>query len=139
MSDEKFKGLVEKTRRAADTKDAAPETGPVAEEAEGKEAFSVLSADRMQKVMCEFRFKTGDSAALPYSYLVLATHNRSDGIELDFSAHKVRLVGQNLGPLYLGLVAQRVASVQEVDELQGEAELGRDATVVTKIELSKAE
>lgn len=139
MSEEKFKGLVEKTRRAGDAKDAAPDADTPAGEVEGKEAFSVLSADRMQKVMCEFRFKTGDSAALPYSYLVLATYNRSAGIELDFSAHKVRLVGQNLGQLYLGLVAQRVAFVQEVDELQGEAELGPDATVVTKIELSKAE
>ena len=139
MTDEKFTSLVEKTKRqAGEGKDAAPLTAADEPGDEpGKDPFSVLSADRMQKVMCEFRLKTGNAVALAYSYLVKAEFDPSSGIDLDFSAHKVRLTGKNLAPVFAGLVTQRVAVVTEMDDLYAEAELGPDATVVTGIEVSQ--
>lgn len=140
MTDDKFKGLVDKTRRqAVEGKDVVPEAVGAEAEASGGEAYSVLSADRAQKAMCEFRSKTGNAVALAYSYLVKAEFDPSRGIELDFSAHVVKLSGRNLAPVFSGLVAQRVAVVTETDELQAEATLGKDATVVTGISVSKAE
>jgi len=107
-----------------------------AEEAEHK-AFSTISADRQQKVMLELRFKTDDAEAFPYSYLVWAKFNRSEGILLDFGVAEVRISGLNLRPLYAGLVAQRVAMIPEVDELYAEAEGAKDGTVVTRIEVKE--
>lgn len=140
MTDDKFKGLVDKTRRqAVEGKDTVPEAVGAEAEAGSSEAYSVLSADRAQKTMCEFRLKTGNAVALAYSYLVKAEFNPSLGIELDFSAHVVKLTGRNLAPVFAGIVAQRVAVVTEVDELQAEAVLGKDATLVTGVAVSKAE
>ena len=42
-------------------------------------------------------------------------------------------MGRNLGPLFAGLVAQRVAAVREMDDLTAEAFLPPTATVVTQI------
>src|SRR5262245_26119416 len=136
MNDGKFQNLVEQTKRQAGEGKEPHGTAPSAPAAAGgegssPEAFSVLSADRAQKVMCEFRLKTGNAVALAYSYLVKIEFDPSEVIDLDFSAHRVRLVGRNLAPLFAGLVAQRVASVAEMDELQAEAELGAAATAVT--------
>lgn len=140
MTDDKFKGLVDKTRRqAAEGRDAVPAAEGAEVEPGGTDAYSVLSADRAQKAMCEFRLKSGNAVALAYSYLVKAEFDPSRGIELDFSAHTVTLTGKNLAPVFAGIVAQRVAVVTEVDDLQAEAALGKDATVVTGISVSKAE
>ncbi|HEX4613237.1 MAG TPA: hypothetical protein VH092_33935 [Urbifossiella sp.] len=113
---------------------------PVAEEVEEEgggpgESFSMRSADRRQKVMLEFRRKTGDATALAYSYLVRADLDPSGSIVLDFAAYVVQIEGRNLRPLYSGLVVQQVAVVAEVDEIQAEATVPRDKTVVTRIEV----
>lgn len=143
MSDEKFQSLVDKTKRhGGEGKEpiaqAVPQPGHTPDGAE-VDSFSVISADRAQKVMCEFRMKTGDAVALAYSYLVRASFDRSGVIEIDFSAHRVRLSGRNLAPVFAGLVAQRVAVVTEMDELQAEAVLSADATVVTGIEMNEVD
>jgi hypothetical protein len=140
MMDDKFKGLVDKTRRqVADGRDTMPAAEGTEVEAVGSESYSVLSADRAQKAMCEFRLKTGNAVALAYSYLVKIDFDPSAGIEMDFSAHAVKITGKNLAAVFAGLVAQRVAVVTEIDELQAEAVLGKDATVVTGIEVVKVE
>ncbi len=101
-------------------------------EEEGR-SYSTLSADRMQKVMLELRYKTGNAKALAYSYLVAIDFDPSEGIVLDFSGHEVRISGRNLRPLFSGLAAQRVAVVQEVDDLYVETASAPVATVVTEI------
>ncbi len=107
---------------------------PMALEAEEEgPSYSTLSADRMQKVMLELRYKTGNAKALAYSYLVGIDFDPSEGIVLDFSGHEVRISGQNLRSLFSGLVAQRVASIQEVDDLYVEAASAPVSTVVTQI------
>ena len=107
---------------------------PMALEVEEEGAsFSTLSADRQQKVMLELRFKTGNAKALAYSYLVGIDFDPSEGIMLNFSGHEVRISGRNLRPLFSGLVSQRVAAVQEMDDLYVEAASAPAATVVTRI------
>jgi hypothetical protein len=107
---------------------------PVAPEAEEEgPSYSTVSADRMQKVMLELRYKTGNAKALAYSYLVGIDFDPSEGIMLDFSGYEVRISGQNLRPLFSGLVAQRVAAIQEVDDLYAEASSAPVTTVVTRI------
>jgi hypothetical protein len=140
MSDDRFTTLVEKTKRqgeGADTVSLTPSPEAAAEA--GPDPFSVLSADRMQKVMCEFRLRGGNAVALAYSYLVKAEFDPSNGIDLDFSSHQVRLTGNNLAPVFAAVVSQRVAVVTEVDDLHAEAEFGPDATVVTGIAVTKVE
>jgi hypothetical protein len=110
-----------------------PEEPMALEVEEEGPSYSTLSADRQQKVMLELRFKTGNAKALAYSYLVGIDFDPSEGIMLDFSGYEVRISGQNLRPLFSGLVAQRVAAIQEVDELYAEASSAPVATVVTQI------
>jgi hypothetical protein len=144
MSEKKFSNRVDPSKRLAELRDAG--AGKSATEVEEplalelddeQEAFSTLSADRQQKVMLELRFKDGNAKALAYSYLVSIDYDPSQGIRMDFSGYEVRIVGRNLNPLFAGLVAQRVAVVNEVDDLHAEATLQKDAPVVTAIEVSE--
>ena len=117
--------------------DADRDERPSDETAQESEAFSLISSQRQQKLMVEFRFKTGNARALAYSYLVGIEFDPSTGIKMDFSGYEVQIVGRNLAPWFAGLVAQRVAAVTETDELQAEAKLPSDATVVTEIKITE--
>jgi len=145
MTEDKFRSKVDTGKRLAqlrgDGTDAGTgDDGPELLEAEEVvEAFSTLSADRAHKLMLELRFKTGNAKALAYSYLVSADFDPSSGIALDFSAYVVRLAGRHLAPVFSGIVAQRVAVIQETDELQAEATHAAQATVVTSIEVTGKE
>jgi hypothetical protein len=139
---ERHTPMVDAARHAAQLRQEA--AAPAADDAgEGAElereadypAYSILSADRQRKVMVEFRRKNGNAKALAYSYLVALDFDPSEGIAMDFSGYTVKIAGRNLRPLFEGVVAQRVAVVREMDELQAEANLPQDATVVTKIEI----
>lgn len=134
--------MVDSARRLAELRqDAAEpaangaEEGTDSEPVEEKAAYSILSADRQRKVMVEFRWKHGNAKALAYSYLVALGFDPSEGINMDFSGYTVNIVGRKLRPLFEGLVAQRVAVVREMDELQAEANLPDGETVVSKIEV----
>jgi hypothetical protein len=109
------------------------------EAVEERPAFSILSADRQRKVMVEFRWKQGNAKALAYSYLVALDFDPSEGIAGDFSGYTVKIAGRNLRPLFEGLVAQRVAVVREMDDLQAEANVEDGETVVLKIEVKEVE
>ena len=145
MTDEGFQERLDASKRLADLRSGtgkpavAEGGGPPDAAEEDAPAFSTLSADRQQKVMLELRFKTGNARALAYSYLVSMQFDPSAGIIMDFSGYEVRISGQNLHPLFAGLVAQRVAVVNEIDDLQAEASQPKDATIVTKIEVVRAE
>jgi hypothetical protein len=145
MTEDKYKRPGDPAARLAELREGK-KPAPAADEAlletgealeEGGEAFSVLSAARMQKVMVEFRFKNGNAKALAYSYLVSIDLDPSAEIVMDFSVCKVRLVGRNLRPLFAALLSQRAAFVQETDELHAEATIPKDATVITQIELKE--
>jgi hypothetical protein len=145
MSDKKFSDRIDPGKRLAELRDGgsskpAPEAEePVAVELEEEpDAFSVISADRQHKLMVEFRLKSNNARAFAYSYLVTIDFNPSDGIRMDFSGYEVKITGRNLHPLFAGLCAQRVAVVNEIDDLHAEATLAQDAPVVTRIEITSA-
>jgi hypothetical protein len=138
MSDDKFRKTSDAATRLAELREGKKPLEPTEEEGD-VEAFSTISADGQQKVMLELRFKTDDAEAFPYSYLVRAKFNRSEGILLDFGVAEVRISGLNLRPLYAGVVTQRVAMIPEVDELHAEAEGAASGTVVTRIEIKEPE
>ena len=125
----------ENAEPAADDAEEGIEFEPVEE----KPAFSMVSADRQRKVMVEFRMLAGDSKARTYAFLAGIDYNPDTGIVMDFSADTVTITGRNLGPLMDGLVAQRVAVVREMDELQAEANVPDGETVVLKIEVKPVE
>jgi hypothetical protein len=102
-----------------------------------EKAFSTVSADRMQKIMLVLWFKDGNAAAKPYSYLAGIDFNPTEGIVLDFVSSEVKITGLNLQPLFDALAAQRVQSIQEMDELYAEADGEMDGTVVTRIEVKE--
>jgi hypothetical protein len=143
MKDEKSPGPGDAATRLAELRsgkkpaESAEDAGLPNDEESKDKAFSMVSADRLQKVMLELRLKTADADAFPYSYLVRARFNPSKGILLDFGVAEVRISGQNLRPIYAGLVAQRVAFIQEMDEMYAEAEGATAGTVVTRIEVKE--
>jgi hypothetical protein len=114
---------------------ADPDQDASALEASGTMAFSLVSADRQHKAMVEFRFLTGNTKALAYAYLAALDYDPSEGITMDFGGYEVHLRGRNLRPLFDGLVAQRVAWVQEMDDFQSQVHQAESATVVTRIEV----
>jgi len=138
MSDDKFRKTSDAATRLAELREGKKPIEPTEEEGD-VDAFSTISADRQQKVMLELRLKTDDAQAFPYSYLVRARFNPTNGILLDFGVAEARISGLNLRPLYAGLVAQRVAVIQEMDELHAEASVPPEATVVTRIEIMEPE
>lgn len=146
MSDKKFSDRVDPAKRLAELRDGdGGKAAPAAEEPlaveldDDQEAYSVLSADRQHKLMVEFRFKTGNARAFAYSYLVSIEFDPSKEIRMDFSGYEVRIAGRNLNPLFAGLVAQRVAVVNEMDDLHAEATFPKSAMVVTRIEVVDSE
>jgi hypothetical protein len=141
MKDEKSPGTGDAATRLAELRagkkpaEAASDADLLdAEESEHK-AFSTVSADRMQKIMLVLWFKDGNAAAKPYSYLAGIDFNPTEGIVIDFVSSEVKITGRNLKPLFDALAAQRVQSIQEMDELYAEAEGATTATVVTRIEI----
>jgi hypothetical protein len=141
---ERKSSMVDSARRLAELRQA--QTEPPAPDGEDDlefepdkptAAFSLISADRQQKVMVEFRMMSGNAKGLAYSYLVAVDYAPGEGIKLDFSGYAVAITGRNLRPLVNGLLAQRVAVVREMDELQAEANLGEEATVVTGIKIKE--
>ncbi len=144
MSDEKFRKPGDAASRVSDLlsggkKPAEAEDEPLAEEIEDDEEGprKNLFANRSHKMMLDLRFKTGNAEAFPYSFLVRAMFNPTNGILLDFSIVEVKITGRNLRPLYRAIVAQRESVVQEVDDLYAEAEADAKSTVVTKIEVKE--
>lgn len=133
------KRLAELRQEGAGPPAEQAEEGIIFEPEEDRPAFSMVSADRQRKVMVEFRTKDGNAKARSYSFLAGIDFNPSKGIAMDFSTDKVTITGRNLRPLFDGLVAQRVAVVREMDDLQAEANLPDEATVVLKIEIKPVE
>ena len=145
MSDP-FASKVDAAKRLAELrKDGAEpvademEEGIVFEPEEEKPAFSMVSADRMRKVMVVFRMLNGNAKALAYSFLVAIDLDPSGSILIDFTGYTVAITGRNLIPLFDGLAAHRIAVVREMDELQAEANLPEEETVVLKIEIKPVE
>lgn len=78
--------------------------------------YSMLTANRNGAVMVDFRKRTGDSIALPYSYLTEASFNASAGILLRFVGHDVRIAGRNLRALFDSLMWHKVTWIRETQE-----------------------
>ena len=138
------KSQVESVRRLAESRRGLGEASPPEDEAEivlepeeTAAAFSIISADRQQKVMLELRLLNGNVKGLPYSYLAGLDFDPTEGIQLDFTAYAVKISGRNLRPLVDGLLAQRVAVIRMTDEFQAEANMPDEATVVTSIDIKR--
>jgi hypothetical protein len=141
-----YSSKADAARRLAELRQGREETASP-DQADGLEfepedtggAFSILSADRQHKLMVVFRLLNGNAKALAYSFLVAAGFNPSKGIQLDFSGYEVTITGRNLGSLFDGLAAQRVAVVRQMDEIQAEATAAPEAAIVTGIEIKEVE
>jgi hypothetical protein len=131
--------LAELRQENAEPTAETAEEGINVESMEEQPAFSMVSADRMRKVMVEFRMLKGDVKARPYAFLAGIDYNPDTGIVVDFSADKVTITGRNLRPLLSGLISQRVAVVREMDDMQAEANVPDGETVVLKIEVKPVE
>lgn len=95
-----------------------------------------LAVDRRQAhLMLDLRFKDGNATALSYAYLVAVRFNPSEGLELEFTGHRVTLKGRGLSRLYRGLLAHVVGHVQEVDELADRAEENPKPTAVYSVKI----
>jgi hypothetical protein len=139
MSDEKFRKpgdaatRLKELREGSKPLEPADEAGLVGAEESEQEAFSTVSADRQQKIMLVLWFIKGYAKAKAYSYLTDIDFDPSSGIVLTFVDSEVKITGRNLQPLFLALSAQRVQSIQEMDDLHAEATVEAKGTVVTQI------
>lgn len=79
-------------------------------------SFSTLTATRSGAIMVDFRGRTGESTALPYSYLTESRFNPSGEILLRFVGHDVKITGRNLRSLYESLLSHRVTWVRVLEE-----------------------
>ena len=85
-------------------------------------AFGLLRGVQDRSLMLELRLANGNSMAFSYSYLMQATCDPSQGIELQFSGKKVSIRGSHLNTeirpnirLYEAILRHRVPWVQEAD------------------------
>jgi hypothetical protein len=119
-----------------------------AAEEESCPAFGFLRGLRDRALAIEFRFRTGDSAWYPYSWLGPFRHNPSAGLLLKFSGDVVTLVlirGSNLDALVTphginltdrGLQRHRITYVREMeeDELR---KVGEGGPTIDRIEIAE--
>jgi hypothetical protein len=122
---------------------AAARTNGAAEPHEGAEefaAFGWLRGPAARVLMVEFRKKDGTVRALAYAYLFEALYDPSEGITLNFTGQKVRIVGRNLDAearptvrLFRGLLRHRVIYVKEADQFDELAASDKE-TIVERIE-----
>ncbi|MEI8022501.1 MAG: hypothetical protein WCH39_30105 [Schlesneria sp.] len=130
MSDERRK-IIE---RYAGRPPAPPvEDDPQEDEVDYQPAAPV-SGNRRPEIMLEFRLKTGDSLALGYALLLSAVWNRSEGIVLEFTTHRIDLAGRNLRHIYRAIVSHRLAYVRELNSPSDD--LPDESVVVTTIKVT---
>ncbi len=109
--------------------------------AEDLGSFGYLRGIRERAIMLEFRFKTGDVEAFPYTALSRVSCSRSDGITLHFGGMAVRITGQNLDTevrpnlrLLSGILRQRVMWIGEADTITPSASL--ESLRIDKIDIA---
>ena len=93
------------------------------EGAEDFAAFGWLRGPSARVLMVEFRKKDGIVRAFAYGYLFEALYDPCEGIRMNFTGQKVRIVGWNLDAetkpnvrLFRGLLRHRVVYVKEADQ-----------------------
>ena len=113
-----------------------PETESPAKADEQEDSYqptAPISANRPPEPMVEFRFKSRNAVALSYALLISATYNPSQGIELEFTTHRVTISGRNLQEAQRALREHRLAWIQEFyGTLDDQPSV---ATVVTSIKI----
>lgn len=99
-------------------------------------SFGWLTSDGARAVMIEVRHANGLIRAQSYSWLESAEFNPSEGITLNFSGTKVKLIGRNLNAesrpgvrLFEGLLRHRVVWIQEADESMERESLETDVVI----------
>ena len=112
------------------------------EEEDLEGVFGLLRGIKERATMLEFRFKTGDSAALNYGWLEKIEFNPSSGIRLHFGTTVVRLRGRGLNQqvrqnvtLLSGLLQHRISWVKEASQ-HDSANVTNHVPLITSIELS---
>ena len=79
--------------------------------------------------------RNGDHWGFPYSYKPAMHFDRSEGITIYYSSHKVTIKGRNLLPIYKALVAHNAREIREQDTEFDD--LPERATVVTSIRIEE--
>lgn len=81
------------------------------------EVFGVDRQTTGYALMLDVRLKTGESFALPYSFLVEAHYDASGTLTLIFTTRKVTIKGRNLRTVYDFVLNHRLEFVQEENPL----------------------
>lgn len=93
-----------------------------------------VSGNRQPEIMLELRFKAGDAMALSYALLSSAKWNRSDGIVLEFTTHRVQLSGRNLRNVWQKIVDHCLPFAQEFNSRTDDQP--EDAVVISSIQVT---
>ncbi|MCA9216798.1 MAG: hypothetical protein KDB27_27200 [Planctomycetales bacterium] len=82
---------------------------------ENYKAFGIDSQVRPSNAMIDFWLVDGSEKAFAYTHLYDAAYDPSSGIILNFSGHRVTLLGRKLHELYRAIKRHRVVYVWEAD------------------------
>lgn len=94
-----------------------------------------FSTERERAVELDLCLRTGDHWAFPYSYKTAIKFDLSGTIVVYFTTHVISIRGQNLKPLYEGLITHTVSCVREVaDEF---ADVPAESTVVASLRIDE--
>lgn len=97
-------------------------------------AFAVDDQVRPSNALIDFWFASGNQRAISYNHLYDVAWNRSEGLVLTFSDHKVTLRGHGLEALYRGLKRHRIVYVWEASS-QEAITAADNQPVVTAIDI----
>lgn len=97
-------------------------------------AFAIDDQVRPTNALIDFWLANGDQRAISYNHLYDVAWNRSEGLELTFSDHKVVVRGHALEGLYRGLKRHRIVYVWEAAKQEAMA-AAEGQPVVTRIEI----
>ena len=104
-------------------------------------SFGWLRGVRDRAIMLEIRHKDGRITANSYAWLESAEFDPSEGITLNFSGKKIKLIGRNLNTesrpnvrLYNGILRHRVPWILEADGPMA-MEAAKTAVIIEEVKI----
>ena len=97
-------------------------------------AFSLDMQLRPSNALIDFWMADGDQHAIAYNHLYDVQWQRSDGLLLNFSDHRLTINGHRLDRLYRGLKRHRVIFIWAATEQEARL-AGEEAELVTDISI----
>jgi len=95
-------------------------------------SYSLRSASDPEVIMLDLRMRNGDWNGLGYSYIGAIKYDRTTGLVVSHTTHRITLQGRNLEELYAALLQQTVVTIEEQGMMDDQP---REHPVVNRIQI----